>query len=118
MTFLLLQETLVVFNNLLDDQHTDELSQLNVCNIQQITLHILCVFLHIQGDFGGEKLMSNIEDYGKYAGKFLVVYDNITNDTFAAEKENLGNFCQYAVCNIMFTLFHSISGGCSGQKSS
>ena len=118
MTSLLLQEILDIFNNLLDDQHIDELSQLNVCNIQRITLHILCVFLHIQGDFGGEKLMSNIEDYGKYAGKFLVVYDNITNDTFGAEKENLGDFCQYAVFNIMFTLFHSISGGCSGQKSS
>ena len=61
MTSLLLQEIFDIFNNLLDDQHIDELSQLNVCNIQQITLHILCVFLHIQGDFGGEKLMSNIE---------------------------------------------------------
>ena len=62
--------------------------------------------------------MSNIEDYGKYAGKFLVFYDNITNDTFAAEKENLGDFCQYTISNIMFILYHSISGGYSGQKSS
>ena len=77
----------------------------------------MCIF-HIQDDFGGEKLMSNIEDYGKYAGKFLVFYDNITNDTFAAEKENLGDFCQYTISNIMFTLYHSISGGYSGQKSS
>ena len=59
--------------------------------------------------------MSNIEDYGKYAGKFLVVYDNITNDTFAAEKENISDFCQYSVSNIMFTWFHSISGRYSEQ---
>ena len=62
--------------------------------------------------------MRNIEDYGKYAGKFLVFYDNITNDTFAAEKENIGDFCQYLVSNIMFTWFHSISGRYSGQASS
>ena len=118
MTSLLLQEILDIFNNLLDDQHTDELSQLNVCNMKQTTLHILVCIFQIQDDFGGEKLMSNIEDYGKYAGKFLVYYDNITNDTFAAEKENLGDFCQYASPNIMFTLYHSISGRYSGQISS
>ena len=36
--------------------------------------------------------MNNVETYGKYAWQFLVIYENISNDTFAAEKENLGYF--------------------------